>query len=178
MRKLPNTKKPKELEHATHSVPPYECATLLNQYIHNNIPISKALGAMITTASQDKVIVSAPFINNINHKSTVFGGSLHAVLTLSCWALLYTNCIDYLDLIDIVIVKSDIRYLKPVTQDFSAVCEKPAPDEWAKFEKFLYRKGKGRLEIKAFIEQDNEVAVEYVGVFAVIKRDADNIIKK
>ncbi len=143
---------------------------ILNEYIHEHIPLSQALGAVVKYASNEKIVVTAPFLNNINHKSTVFGGSLHAIATLACWGLLYTNLMNKLGNIDIVICKSEIDYLKPVTQDFEAVSLKPELEDWLKFEKRLERKGKSRLEIKSHIYEKGALAVSYLGLFAVLKR--------
>jgi len=49
----------------------------LEDYLWEHIPISKAMGVRVDSASLEKVILEAPFTNNINHKKTVFGGSLH-----------------------------------------------------------------------------------------------------
>lgn len=145
-----------------------QIAKRLNDYIHQHIPITKSLGCEIQSAAQDKVIVTAPFLNNINHQSTVFGGSLHTVATLACWGLLYANFVDKLGAIDIVIHHSEIDYLKPVTRDFSAISLKPAPLSWEKFEKMLERKGKSRIKIRSTICENEEVLVDYQGVFVVI----------
>ena len=55
----------------------------LEKYLHKHIPISSAMGVKVDVASSERVVLSAPFLNNINHKQTVFGGSLHAVATLT-----------------------------------------------------------------------------------------------
>jgi thioesterase domain-containing protein len=145
--------------------------TRLNAYVHEHIPLTRAMGATVYRASSDEVIVKAPLANNVNHQLTVFGGSLHAVATLSCWCLLYTHLIEHLGTLDIVIAHSEIDYLKPVTSDFAAVCVKPKGDMWDKFLQTLTRKGKSRIELEATISEQGALAVRYRGEFAVIKHE-------
>ena len=97
----------------------------LEQYLHAHIPISAAMGVSVEQASTDVVILQAPFLENINHKKTAFGGSLHAVATLACWSLLHTNSTAWDANAHIVIGSSTVEYLAPVTADFRAECHKP-----------------------------------------------------
>lgn len=54
----------------------------LESYLYQHIPISKAIGIKALHASTDKVILATPFSNNINHKKTIFGGSLRCNISL------------------------------------------------------------------------------------------------
>ena len=141
----------------------------LEDYLQQNIPISKALGIKILSASDQEVTVSAPFLSNINHKKTVFGGSLNAVATLACWSLAYINLLD-LNPIELVITHSDVDYISPVTNDFTVQCKKPIELDWNRFLKILNLKGKARIQMEAKIFQDEKLAVFYEGVFAGIKK--------
>src|SRR5665647_2180784 len=99
---------------------------LIEAYLYENIPLSEAMGIKVEYASLDKIILKAPLKNNINHKKTVFGGSLHAVSTLACWCLLYVNlAIASKDVLQIVITKSEVNYISPVNDDFKVECLMP-----------------------------------------------------
>ena len=134
----------------------------MKEYLYENIPIAKALGVEYETATTDKVVIRAPLSNNINHKKTVFGGSLHAIATLSCWSLLYCSVKDH----EIVITESNIRYLAPVTSDFTATCKKPPQDAWNRFLKTLKKRGKARIDLESTIYQGDTLAVSFSGTFA------------
>lgn len=144
---------------------------LLEEYIHEHIPITQALGVKIAYASAQEIIVSAPFSNNINHKKTVFGGSLHTITTLACWALLYENFKDSIEPVEIVVRHSEINYLHPVTTDFKAQCLIPENGKWLRFLKILTSKNRARIHLRATIYQEGVLAVDYQGTFAVIKRN-------
>ena len=140
----------------------------LESYLYQNIPLSKAMGIKIHHESADKVILFAPFANNINHKKTVFGGSLHAAATLACWCLLYLNVHD--PSLQIVITKSEIDYLAPVDSDFTVECLMPEKSIWERFMQMLQSKGKARILLAAKIMHNDKLAVDYQGVFAVLKQ--------
>lgn len=149
---------------------PDNLRTILDDYLLEHIPISKAMGVKVKIASQEKVVLEAPFINNINHKKTVFGGSLHAVATLSCWSLLHVNLIElFKEPVQIVISSSKVEYLAPVTKDFASECCRPEREEWEYFLKMLNKKGKGRVNLQARIFQGDCLCVRYLGTFVAIK---------
>lgn len=141
----------------------------LEKYLHKHIPISSAIGVKVDVASSERVVLSAPFLNNINHKQTVFGGSLHAVATLTCWSLLHVNLIElFNDPIQIVIASSEINYLTPVTSDFKAECLHPQINAWDRFITVLRKKGKARLQLSARISENGQLCVDYAGIFVAI----------
>lgn len=127
------------------------------------------MGLSVENASLRKIILKAPLINNINHKSTVFGGSLHAVATLSCWSLVHVNLKDLgLESKQIVIAHSEIFYLQPVVDDFEVECSLPHVEKWDRFKKCLLRQGKARIELEASLLQDNQNCVAYKGTFVAL----------
>lgn len=141
---------------------------MLEQYIHQNIPISAAMGIRVLEASNQKVVLAAPFAKNINHKKTVFGGSLHAVCALACWSIMHLNLKEIAP-VDIVIAQSTVDFLVPVTEDFQAVCIRPEDDSWSRFLKTLNSKGKARIELDATIRQVDKKAVAFHAVFAALR---------
>lgn len=141
----------------------------LVEYLHQHIPISSAMGVEVVVASLAEIKLIAPFSNNINHKKTVFGGSLHAVATLACWCLLHLNLKDA-HAADIVITNSNVDYLAPVNSDFVACCELPDDSTWKRFNDTLKHKGRARIQLKAQIFQNEKLAVDYTGTFAALKR--------
>src|SRR5262245_4726479 len=109
------------------------------------------MGVQVIHISNEKSILRAPFSPNINHKKTVFGGSLHALATLSCWCFLHAN-IEIAA--EIVITNSQVDYLAPVVSDFQAQCLMPAAETWNRFCHTLHLKGKARIQLESTIFQD------------------------
>lgn len=141
----------------------------IETYLYENIPITLAMGIQVKHASSQKIILFAPLSNNINHKKTVFGGSLHAVATVACWSLLFVNVREAKEgQVQIVITKSDVDYLAPVEGDFYAECLLPKKEIWDRFQNMLHMKGKARINLSAKIEYKGRLAVDYRGTFAAI----------
>ena len=125
---------------------------ILEEYVKKHIPLSSAMGIKVKLATPEKIILSAPIANNINHKKTVFGGSLHSVATLSCWSLLFVNLVAIPgEQVEIVIASSEIEYLTPITHDFEAECHIPNEVEWERFVKIFNKKGRARLNLESKI---------------------------
>lgn len=144
--------------------------TVLQGYLHKNIPITSALGLEVDSVSLNKVVLSAPFSKNLNHKMTVFGGSLHAVATMACWCLLEIN----LEKIcgggfQIVIANSNVDFLAPVEADFKAEACKPDHAAWERFLKTFERMGKARITVRSTISHGHKLCVDYTGVFVAVK---------
>lgn len=137
----------------------------LENYLHKNIPLSKSMGISFQKLSLSEVVLKVPFKPNINHISTVFGGSLNAALTLSCWSLVYINL--YPDIYDIVITHNEASYIKPVCDDFEASCRLDGQN-FSHFIKTLKRKGKARINLKAVVGDFRNPSVKFEGVFAAL----------
>lgn len=142
----------------------------LENYLHEHIPLSKAMGIEVIEAVPEKVILGAPLADNINHKKTVFGGSLHAVATLACWSLLYIN-LKKMDSAQyqIVIADSQVSYQIPISSDFQVECKMPDQETWQRFAKILLAKGKARIKLSASISHHGQLAVDYHATFAAIQ---------
>lgn len=143
--------------------------TFLENYLRENIPLTTALGVAVSLATPKNVILSAPIEPNINHKLTVFGGSLHSIATLACWSLIFVNLRQLNIHAEIVISTSDTKYLAPVTTDFKAECSLENNHDLDRFEKMLVKKGKARIKLNATIYQSETLALDYYGEFVAIK---------
>ena len=61
----------------------------LEQYLHRQIPLSRAMAVTVESVSPRSVVLQAPLQPNINHHDTVFGGSAASVALLAGWSLLH-----------------------------------------------------------------------------------------
>src|SRR5688500_6546081 len=96
-------------------------STVLQQYLHDRIPLSKAMQVVVHEATDERVVLEAPLTPNINHRETVFGGSASAVAILSAWALLYVRLhAEGLQKTRVVIQRNTMTYSRPMYGDFSA----------------------------------------------------------
>lgn len=136
----------------------------LQSEILTNIPISAAMGVRVVQIEGDSIRLAAPLAPNTNHKSTAFGGSIHALGVLACWALV-TNRLQGRSVGYIVIQDSHIEYLKPVTGDFEAHATWGSQGDAKRFLLALDRKGLARVRVKAEIHTGGFLCAVLVGTF-------------
>lgn len=144
------------------------CATV-EQYLHEHIPLSKAMGVSVTSIGASGIILSAPLQPNINHRSTAFGGSISAVSILSAWTLIYVR-LQILDIsCQIVIQSSNIEYTKPIEKDFQVHCLMPAARDWDRFITTITRRGRGRLVLDAEVCCRGLVSGKFQGEYVALE---------
>lgn len=141
-------------------------AAELERTLHEEIPLSRAMGIRVAAYDGSKLQLSAPLAPNTNHKSTAFGGSLYSLAVLCGWGLLHLKLREAGLRKHIVIQESSIRYLLPVDGEMAAECR---PDEtaFARFLRTLEKHGKSRLALDVVIMQDGRPAVEFSGRYVV-----------
>lgn len=137
----------------------------LQAILYEEIPLTQNIQIQVVAFADECLTLSAPLAANINHKGTVFAGSLNAVATLAGWGLLWMLLRNEGLHAHIVIQDSHIRYLLPVTQDFRAECHQPDPVIVARFLTMLRQKGVARLELASVIAEGSAVALQFSGRF-------------
>jgi len=144
-------------------------ASFLEQTIHHEIPITRAMGISVHEFDGKRLVLTAPLSRNINHKSTAFGGSINTVATLSCWGFLFMILHNHQIDCRIVIQNSSINYVKPIHNQIRAICERPPGQSLQDFLHLLKRRGKSRISMKASVLTDDQVAVSFEGRFVAYK---------
>jgi thioesterase domain-containing protein len=150
-------------------VPASMSAKSLEAFLHKKIPLTRAMGLHVAESSAKRLVLEAPLAANVNHLGTAFGGSLHALPTLACyaalWTLLHEAAIDG----HVVVKRSQANYRAPVTGTLRAVCVRPPAHACAEFLSDLRRHKKARMELQAVVEGENgEPAVEFNGSFVAL----------
>jgi len=111
---------------------------------------------------------TAPLDININDKGTGFAGSLSTITTISSWGLcwLLTQEMGF-ENTSIVILKSDIKFLKPVTRDMICQTQIPSKEDILVLKNKLLNKGSGSIFIKSSISEDTHTCVSFEGVYVI-----------
>lgn len=141
----------------------------LEAFLHDKIPLTRAMGLRVAESSRERLVLEAPLEPNRNHLGTAFGGSLHAVPTLACYASLWT-LLREAGLDGHVVVKtSRAAYRQPVKGALRAVCARPDAASAAMFIEDLRRHRKARMNLRAIVEgADGKPAVEFEGSFVAL----------
>ena len=137
----------------------------LERYLHDHIPLSRAMAVRVLSISEHRVELGAPLAPNINHRDTVFGGSAASVATLAAWSLLHVRLTHAGFPSRIVIQRSTMDYLLPMAGDFTAAAVLDAKADWPAFIRLLARHGRARLAIGAELEFDGNQAGVFAGEF-------------
>lgn len=105
------------------SFSPASAADLLEKKIRAEIPAVRHFPFKIQSVSDTSVEVSARLLDHLNHKGTVFGGSLYQVALVAGYGMfLHLLESNGFNTRDFVIAKGRINYKLPVAGDFSAAC--------------------------------------------------------
>ena len=147
-------------------VPPTISNRDLEFFLHEKIPLSKAMSVHVAESGGQRLVLEAPLAANINHLGTAFGGSLHALPTLACYATVWTMMREAGVDGHVVVKRSEAKYLHPVKKRLRAVCTRPSRTVVEKFLTDLRRHKKARMELKAIVDGvDGKPAVDFHGTF-------------
>lgn len=140
----------------------------LEDYLHRQIPLSAAMQVSVRSASTDSVVLRAPIEPNINHESTVFGGSASAVATLAAWTLLHVRLRAAEIPCHLVIQSNRMDYDRPIHGAFEAKATLPDPDAWPGFLAMLIRRKRARIGARSVLLFDDAVAGRFEGRFVAL----------
>lgn len=150
-------------------VPDSLSPAVLEAFLHAKIPLTKAMGIRVIETGPRQLVLEAPLEPNINHLGSAFGGALHALPTLACYATLWTLLREGRVDGHVVVKKSQANYRQPVRNTFRAVCQRPTPGIAAGFMEDLRRHKKARMELESIVEGANgKPAVEFRGSFVAV----------
>ncbi|WAR43974.1 thioesterase domain-containing protein [Methylomonas rapida] len=143
----------------------------LEQYLHEHIPLSKAMQVCVLEAVPERVIVSAPLAPNINHTESVFGGSASAVATLAAWSLVHVRLKSAGIASGIVIQNNTMSYEQPIHGSFTARSFIKQPEAWDVFMRTLSRRGRARIAVSAILDYEGQPAGNFEGNFVAIVKE-------
>lgn len=137
-------------------------------YLHEHIPISRAMGIGVIEAGVDRVALQAPLEPNVNHRSTVFGGSCASVAILAAWTLVHLRVQATGMVGRVVIQRGATEYRLPIQGTFVATCASPGAPAWDRFVRALRRRGQARIELDAVVTSDGETVATFSGAYVAI----------
>lgn len=143
---------------------------MLEAVLHRDIPLTRDMGIKVISWHDHSLRLHLPLEPNINHKSTLFGGSLYCGAVLAGWGWLYLRLKEAgIEDGHIVIHEGQISYPLPVKRDGEAICDAPDEATWDKFLRMYQRRGRARLALNTRIiaEGSEDSAVEFVGQYVL-----------
>ena len=140
----------------------------LQRYLHERIPLSRAMAVEVRAATTAGVEIYAPLAPNINHRDTVFGGSASAVAILAAWGALYVRMRSEGRAGRIVIRRNTMTYERPITDGFTAAATPPGDAAWSKAVAALGKGRPARVHVSATLECRGERVGALEGEFVVM----------
>jgi thioesterase domain-containing protein len=133
------------------------------KFLHEQIPITRAMGLRVIAHDDSGFTVEAPVALNSNHLRTAFGGSINAVATLAAYGFLWMELKDAA--VHVVVAESSIRFLRPVREMIRATCPRPDANSLASFRGQFAEKGKARIALRVNVSEAGEIAAQFEGQF-------------
>ena len=140
----------------------------VERYLHEHIPLSRAMAVSVASVAPDEVVLRAPLAPNINHRETVFGGSASALAILAAWSLLHARLRSEGLASRLVIQRNTMEYEHPIVGDFTARASLERSEHWQQFTRMLTRKGKARITVTSVLEHAGQVVGRLTGEFVAL----------
>ena len=129
------------------------------------------MGIRVHALGSGAITMRAPLDRNRNHQGTAFAGSLNALCTMAGWANVFLLMRCHGRSGDIVIRRSSIKYLRPVTsEEILARCQQVGDRERDFFLEMLADKGQAKIDVRVEITAGNETVVAFNGSYVVVAR--------
>ena len=140
----------------------------LQTKLHTQIPLTKHMQINVKEYSTTELITTAPLLININDKGTAFAGSLSTMTTISAWSMCWLISQELgFDDTSIVIFKNETKFLKPINKDIFCHTIKPNQKEISILKEKLLTKKSGSITIKSSIIEDNNICVDFEGLYVI-----------
>ena len=141
---------------------------ILQNKLHSEIPLTKLMEIKIQDYNESELITTAPLSININDKGTAFGGSLSTITIISAWSLCWLISKELgFDSNNIVIIKNNTSFRKPVTKNITCHTFKPSKEEIEILKQKLENKKSASLKIQSQIIEDGEICVDFEGYYVI-----------
>jgi thioesterase domain-containing protein len=142
----------------------------LERFLHEQIPLSRAMQIAAVEVTAESVQLSAPLAPNLNQHATVFAGSASALAILAAWALLHVRLRSSFPSVAIVIQRQSLSYNRPIHGGFAARATLAQPADWPRFPRLLTRRGKARITVASTLDYAGEAAAHFTGDFVAFDR--------
>jgi thioesterase domain-containing protein len=142
--------------------------TELERTLHREMPISVAMGVRAISWQDRRLAMQMPLGPNRNHQYSAFAGSLNALCTSVGWGTVFLLVREEGIRGNIVIRRSQIRYLRPVRSPeivARGLPLDPAGEEF--FFELLRSKGRSKIDVAAEIADAEGALVTFAGSYVV-----------
>ena len=135
------------------------------------IPLARAMALTVDAYDGDSLALSAPLAPNANDKGCAFGGSLVSLMTLAGWGLIHLGLGRHGKSCDIYVQDSDVRYVAPVWEDFTATARLVDRESFQTMLETLVARGRARTRVRCVVPlADGSAAATLEARFVAIEK--------
>lgn len=142
--------------------------TDLQSYLHDHIPLTAAMEITVEEATEEVVTLAVPLGPNVNHRHTMFGGSLSSLGITAAWALLHLRLRAAGFTGRLVVQQSTTDFLAPATVTARATARLADDADWERFLNVLERRGKARIGTRSEIACGTLVVAVTEGTYVAL----------
>jgi len=154
-----------------HHDEPNDLILQLQQKFTEAFDPAAVFGLQIAHYEGESIALAAPLSKNRNDKGSAFAGSLYSVGVLTGWSLLYLKLVEEGMDCNVVVVKSQTRYLRPLLDDLQAECQ-ITPLQLKRFLWRLRRRGRAGIDLDVTIRTATHTSTKLRVKYAAICRGA------
>lgn len=142
-------------------------AEQLNIFLHQHIPLSRAMQMRVCTLEPGLIRVALPLQPNLNPHGSVFGGALGALGLATGWMLLHAELCNAEIEATLVGKRSETDFLAPALGDCIAEA-RCSPDELSIWFARLRAKGRARIALDTVTRFGNVEVARHYGVYTAL----------
>ncbi len=146
-------------------------AAALERDILGAIAPARAMGLSVVAYDGVSLTLAAPLAPNVNDKGCAFGGSLVSLMTLAGWGLVKLALDRAGRDCDIFVGDSDVRYVAPVWEDFTATARLVVSESFQTMLETLTARGRARTRVRCVVPlADGSAAATLEARFVAIEK--------
>ncbi|MDB6061763.1 MAG: thioesterase domain protein [Verrucomicrobiaceae bacterium] len=130
----------------------------LQSFLRTRIPVADFMQINVVRAEPELIEFSAPLAPNSNVHDTLFGGSSAAIAMVAAWSLVYIGMQKEELGSNLVVLRQNMTYLRPVAGEFTIVATFAHENVWSDFVATLNSKGRARILLDVALQYDGQLA--------------------
>lgn len=142
----------------------------LGEFIRKSVPLTESMKLTVEEISDFSVRIGVPFEPNTNHYGTAFGGSISIMGIVAGWALLHSKISDDKIVCRLAIGESRIKFIRPASSDFYAVCNTLNEANWKDFISEFLSVGRASIKLTTEVRSGDDVIAVQEGMYFALPR--------
>lgn len=137
-------------------------------WLKEAIPLAEHLGIKSLDWDTNQLVFDLSLAPLVNDKGTGFGGGVAGLATLLGWCFVTLLLDETQQRCPVVVRDSSNAFTAPITSDFTMHCEAVEANDQKIFLDDFAHKGRARLKLKVWVEQEGVTAFSYEGTYVAL----------